>query len=137
MTVDKAEIQAMINASVAPIGREVKRQRKRVAAIEKRVETVEGDIKSALQIGELVQQVVQEGMARIELKMDKQHAEKLARLDRVEGWIHRRTVIERTVVRVSQLTVMAALRRWLPFFGMLSIVLVMWWVLVSLMGSGL
>lgn len=127
----------MINASVAPIGREVKRQRKRVAAIEKRVETVEGDIKSALQIGELVQQVVQEGMARIELKMDKQHAEKLARLDRVEGWIHRRTVIERTVVRVSQLTVMAALRRWLPFFGMLSIVLVMWWVLVSLMGSGL
>lgn len=127
----------MINASVAPIGREVKRQRKRVAAIEKRVETVEGDIKSALQIGELVQQVVTEGMARIEMKMDKQHAEKLARLDRVEGWINRRTVVERSIVRVGQMAMVAALRKWVPFFGMLSLVLVMWWVLVSLMGSGL
>jgi len=127
----------MINASVMPITREQKRQRKRLAVIEKRVDEVEEKVDAALKVGELVERVLTESVARIELKIDKQHADLVARMSSAEGWIGRRRRWETAAVRLSQLAVVAAARKWLPFFGMLSLVLVMWWVLVSLMGSGM
>lgn len=137
MTVDKAEVQAMINASVMPITREQKRQRKRTDAMSKRLDDVEAKADAALKVGELVERVVTEGMARIELKMDKQHAEIVGRLNMAEGWIGRRRRLETAAVRFSQIAVVAALRRWLPFIVMLGGVLGMWWILVSLMEGGL
>jgi len=127
----------MINATVAPLTREQKRQRKRLAVIEKRVDEVEEKVDAALKVGELVERVLTESVARIELKIDKQHADLVARMSSAEGWIGRRKRLEKTLMRASQLAVVAAARKWLPFFGMLSLVLVMWWVLVSLMGSGM
>lgn len=127
----------MINASVMPITREQKRQRKRLAVIEKRVDEVEEKVDAALKVGELVERVLTESVARIELKIDKQHADLVARMISAEGWIGPRKRVEKTLMRASQLAVVAAARKWLPFFGMLSLVLVMWWVLVSLMGSGM
>jgi len=137
VTVDKAEVQAMINASVMPITREQRRQRKRTDAMSKRLDDVEAKADAALKVGELVERVVTEGMARIELKMDKQHAEIVGRLNMAEGWITRRRRLETAAVRVSQMAFVAALRRWLPFIVMLSGVLGMWWILVSLMEGGL
>lgn len=137
LTVDKAEVQAMINASVMPITREQKRQRKRTDAMSKRLDDVEAKADAALKVGELVERVVTEGMARIELKMDKQHAEIVGRLNMAEGWIGRRRRLETAAVRFSQIAVVAALRRWLPFIVMLGGVLGMWWILVSLMEGGL
>ncbi|MBK9751733.1 MAG: hypothetical protein IPO91_34535 [Chloroflexi bacterium] len=137
MTVDKAEVQAMINASVMPITREQRRQRKRTDAMSKRLDDVEAKADEALKVGELVERVVTEGMARIELKMDKQHAEIVGRLNMAEGWIGRRRRLETAAVRFSQIAVVAALRRWLPFIVMLGGVLGMWWILVSLMEGGL
>lgn len=127
----------MINASVMPITREQKRQRKRTDAVIKRLEDVEAKADAALKVGELVERVVTESMGRIELKMDKQHAEIVGRLSMAEGWIGRRRWLETAAVRVSQLAVVAALRRWLPFIAMLGGVLGMWWILVSLMEGGL
>jgi len=135
--VDKLEVQAMINATVAPIQREQKRQRKRADALSKRLDDVEAKADAALKVGELVERVVAEGMARIELKMDKQHAEIVGRLNMAEGWITRRRRLETAAVRVSEMAFVAALRRWLPFIVMLSGVLGMWWILVSLMEGGL
>jgi len=137
VTVDKAEVQAMINASVMPITREQRRQRKRTDAMSKRLDDVEAKADAALKVGELVERVVTEGMARIELKMDKQHAEIVGRLNMAEGWIGRRRRLETAAVRFSQIAVVAALRRWLPFIVMLGGVLGMWWILVSLMEGGL
>lgn len=135
MTVDKAEVQAMINATVAPIAREQKRQRKRIASMEKRVEVVEGDVKSALQVAELVKDVVTEGFGRLEIKMDKQHSDIVARLDVAEGWIGRRRRLETAAVRLSQLAVVAALRRIFPFAA-LWLVLVITWVMMVKMVRG-
>jgi hypothetical protein len=127
----------MINASVMPITREQKRQRRRLTVIEKRVDDVEEKVDAALKVGELVERVLTESVARIELKIDRQHADLVQRMSMAEGWIGRRKRMEKTLLRVSQLAIVGAARKWLPFFGMLSLVLVMWWVLVSLMGSGM
>jgi ABC-type dipeptide/oligopeptide/nickel transport system ATPase subunit len=126
VTVDKAEVQAMINATVAPIAREQKRQRKRIASMEKRVEVVEGDVKSALQVAELVKDVVTEGFGRLEIKMDKQHSDIVARLDVAEGWIGRRRRLETAAVRLSQLAVVAALRRIFPFAALWLVLMNLW-----------
>lgn len=125
----------MINASVAPLNREVRRQRKRLAAVEKRVDGVEDDVKSALQIGDLVQRVIGEGMGRIELKLDKQHGEIVQRLDAAEGWIGRRRRWEKTALRVSQLAVVGALRRWLPFVLVYMVLVVAWLAMVKVAGG--
>lgn len=135
MTVDKAEVQAMINATVAPIAREQKRQRKRIASMEKRVEVVEGDVKSALQVAELVKDVVTEGFGRLEIKMDKQHSDIVARLDVAEGWIGRRRRLETAAVRLSQLAVVAALRRIFPFAALWLALVITWVMMVKMVGG--
>ena len=135
MTVDKAEVQAMINATVAPIAREQKRQRKRIASMEKRVEVVEGDVKSALQVAELVKDVVTEGFGRLEIKMDKQHSDIVARLDVTEGWIGRRRRLETAAVRLSQLAVVAALRRIFPFAALWLALVITWVMMVKMVGG--
>lgn len=135
MTVDKAEVQAMINATVAPIAREQKRQRKRIASMEKRVEVVEGDVKSALQVAELVKDVVTEGFGRLEIKMDKQHSDIVARLDVAEWWIGRRRRLETAAVRLSQLAVVAALRRIFPFAALWLALVITWVMMVKMVGG--
>jgi len=135
VTVDKAEVQAMINATVAPIAREQKRQRKRIASMEKRVEVVEGDVKSALQVAELVKDVVTEGFGRLEIKMDKQHSDIVARLDVAEGWIGRRRRLETAAVRLSQLAVVAALRRIFPFAALWLALVITWVMMVKMVGG--
>ncbi len=129
LALDELKVQQMISASVAPIAREQKRQRRRVAAIEQRIDTVEGDVKSALQIGELVQRVMSDGLVRIEHKIDAKHVEVIARLDRAEGWIGRRRRIETGLLRVSQMAIVGALRRIFPF-ALVYVVLVVTWVMM-------
>ena len=125
----------MINATVAPIAREQKRQRKRIASMEKRVEVVEGDVKSALQVAELVKDVVTEGFGRLEIKMDKQHSDIVARLDVTEGWIGRRRRLETAAVRLSQLAVVAALRRIFPFAALWLALVITWVMMVKMVGG--
>lgn len=132
LALDELKVQQMISASVAPIAREQKRQRRRVAAIEKRIDTVEGDVKSALQIGELVQQLLSEGIGRIELKMDRNHADIVQRMSAAEGWIGRRRRWETAAVRFGQLAIVAGLRRWLPFLAMVAGVLSVTYVVLMI-----
>lgn len=135
VTVDKAEVQAMINASVMPITREQRRQRKRTDAMSKRLDDVEAKADEALKVGELVERVVTEGMARIELKMDKQHAEIVGRLNMAEGWIGRRRRLETAAVRLSQLAVVAALRRIFPFAALWLALVITWVMMVKMVGG--
>lgn len=125
----------MINATVAPLAREQKRQRKRIATMEKRVDTVEEKADAALKVGELVEQVLTQSVARIELKLDKQHAEIVQRMSMAEGWIGRRRRLETAAVRLSQLAVVAALRRIFPFAALWLVLVVTWVMMVKLVGG--
>ena len=103
--------------------------------MEKRVEVVEGDVKSALQVAELVKDVVTEGFGRLEIKMDKQHSDIVARLDVAEWWIGRRRRLETAAVRLSQLAVVAALRRIFPFAALWLALVITWVMMVKMVGG--
>lgn len=139
MVLDEKRVQEMITAKVAPLHREVSRQRRKVEAVNKRVEAVEhrvDDVESAVKTSlALVQQVISEGMGRIELKMDKQHGEIVRRLDTAEGWISGRRRIEKAAIRFGQLAAVVALRRWLPFLSLFSGIMLASYAMTMLLGG--
>ena len=125
----------MISAQVAPLHKQVQIQRRRTSRLEKRVTRVEKDVATAMTGFELVERVFSEGMGRIELKMDKQHNDLVRRLDQAEGFILRRRRIEKSIVRLSELAVVATVRRWLPFVLVYMVLVVAWLAMVKVAGG--
>lgn len=128
MMEDKAlnekDVRRIVREEVAPIRRRVadKRLRKLIAdevePMHERITQTERDI-ALLMVGyQATKDTINERFGRLEDKLDAQHGEMLARLGQAEGWITRRTGIEKSIVRLGGAAVVAVAKRWLPFVAL-------------------
>lgn len=138
---DREQVQKMILKEVAPLKRQVSSKRinrlidARVDPLEARVKQVERDSALAIAGYELMKEFVGENFAKLDTKLDAQHADIVGRMGKVEVWQTNRTRVETLLMRLSQLAAVAALKRWIGFVALVGCVLGMTWVIYSILGG--
>jgi hypothetical protein len=133
---NRHELRTLIRQETASLRRRVsdKHINKLIAAqtapIVDRLDITEKNV--ATMMGSVI--ATRDMLSRMDEKLDRQHQEMLARLDRAEVWITRRAGIEKSVLRIGGLAVWAAARRVFPFLAAVGGVLSVSYVLAMIMG---
>lgn len=133
---NEKDVRRIVREEVAPIRRRMGDKRLR-ALIDEQTEPIRGrltqnekDIALLMAGYDLTRETINDRFGRIEEKLDAQHGAVMTRLDNAEGWITRRTRLEKSVLQLGGAAVVAVVKRWLPFVALVAGVLSLTYVLL-------